>query len=156
MKKYLVFVLLAVVLNWGCAIARIYPVQGPLAARKPAPVYNATIRGAFFSGTLSTTLNDGERFKVPMNPASSGTNTAPILESEWESVYGTGYYQFKVMPAQYHLRGASTGSKGTELDVEVYKNEIRPVPATKDDHSTIELFGVAKDSNGNVYKVILR
>lgn len=156
MKKYLVIVLLAVVLSWGCAIARIYPVQGPLASRQPAPVYNATIKGAFFSGSLSTTLNDGERFKVPMNPASSGTNTAPVLEPEWESVYGTGYYQFKVMPAQFHLRGTAKGSKGTVLDVEVYKNEIRPVPAVKDEQSTIELFGVAKDSNGNVYKLVLR
>jgi len=157
MKKYLMFVLFAVAFCWGCAAARMYPVKGPLSSHQPPPVYNAKLSATFYSGTFSTALNDGEHFKVPMNMAVNAGPTPPSLAAEWDSVYGAGYYKFKVLDAQLHLRGLATGSKGTVLQVELYENEVRPVPAVKGDHSSlIEMHGVAKDSNGNVYKVVFR
>ncbi len=156
MKKYLAFVFLPIAAFWGCATMRMRPVQGPLSAQPAPPVYEAKINAKpySYSQTLSTTLNDGERVKVPMNMAVNAGPVPPSLEAEWDSVYGTGYYRFKVLESQLHLRGIATGSKGTVLQVEVYENEIRPVPALKNDDSyRIDVHGVAKDNNGNVYKL---
>jgi hypothetical protein len=154
MKKHLVFVLFAIAFCWGCASARMYPVKGPLSSQRVAPVYQAKLTANLISGTLSTTLNNGERFKVPVNRDVHAGPTPPSLAAEWDSAYGTGYYKFKVLDAQVRLRGLATGTKGTTLQVELYENEIRPGPALKDDDSSrIEMHGIAKDSNGNVYKV---
>ena len=154
MQKYSVLAVLSIITLWGCATARMYPVKGPLASQVPAPVYHAKISAAFDSGTLSATLNNGELFRVPMSMVGASGTSAQNLSAEWDSVFGTGYYNNRVLTAQFHLAGAATGSRGTVLRVELYKNEIRPVPAIKnDDSAVIEMNGIAKDSNGNVYKL---
>jgi len=155
MQKYLVLAVLSLATLWGCASARMYPVKGPLASQAPTPVFHAKISAAFYSGTLSTTLNNGEHFRVPMSPAPTSGAPTHNLSAEWDSVFGPGYYDNRVLPAQFHLAGTATGSGGTVLEVELYKNEIRPVPAVKGDENNvrIDMAGVAKDSRGNVYKL---
>jgi len=157
MKKYQWFVVVPILILCGCATARMYPVQGPLSFQQPPLVYRAKINATFYSGTFSTTLNDGENFRVPISVVHNADRSQQDLSAEWDSVFGPGYYKNKVLDAQFHLRGAASGSKGRVLQVELYKNEIRPIPAVQnDDSSVIEMNGIAKDDTGNIYKVVFR
>lgn len=136
----------------GCAVtARLYPVQGPLSALAPQPVFPGKISGFVNSGSVSFTLSDGETCKgqwtrvVPMKTSAGatisdapGSNGMPVV---WDAVYGPGYYVSHVLGSSLYARAAITGSKGTVLDVEFYK--------PGDNH----VFGVAKDSKGNTYKM---
>jgi hypothetical protein len=112
----------------------------------PALLYRAKINATFYFWTFSTTLNDGESFRVPMSVVHEADRSPQDLSAEWDSVFGPGYYKNKVLDAQIHLRGAASGSKGRVLQVELYKNEIRPIPSVQnDDSSVIEMNGIAKD-----------
>jgi hypothetical protein len=118
--------------------------------------------GVFYSGTFSTALG-GEKFKgnferVPRDNAPSAKIPAPQdLSAEWDSVFGVGFYRFKVREADFYLRAVATGDRGTTLYVEMYRNEHRPVIGTKGDEiPIIDMRGVARDNKGNVYKLIFR
>ena len=150
-----IIVLLSLSVLWGCATARMYPVKGPLAAQTPPPVYSAKLSAVFDSGTFSAQLANGERFKGTVSPVLGTARKSHSLAAEWDSVYGVGYFANKVLDAQYYLRGTVTGSNGTVLQVEMYKNDSRPALAAPHDQSVIiDMNGVAKDSNGNVYKLV--
>jgi len=41
----------------GCVNAHLYPVQGPLAAQTPPPIYEARLVGAFNSGKVTGKIN---------------------------------------------------------------------------------------------------
>jgi hypothetical protein len=168
MKKRLVpallglIALLALIATWGCAAARVYPVKGPLSLQTPPPIYSAKMSGVFYSGTFSTAL-DGEKFtghweRVPRdNAPSSKIPTPQDLSSEWDSVYGVGFYRFKVREADFYLRTLATGNRGTILYVEMYRTEQRPVIGTNGNEiPIIDMRGVARDNKGNVYKLIFR
>ena len=157
MKSRLVLWLLCVPMLSGCATARLYPVQGPLSTQTPVPVYVAKFTGAFNSGNFSVVLADGEVCKgrwatVPRpNNASEATaaSAAPAnnLSAEWDTVYGTGFYVAHVLGARLYARADLTGSRGTILNVELYKSD-------KVENATVgAIKGVAKDDKGNIYKV---
>ncbi len=65
------------------------------------------------------------------------------MSAIWDTVYGQGYFVSHVLGKLYYARGSITGSRGTVLDVEFYKP----------DGESRHIFGVAKDSKGNVYKM---
>ncbi|MFI5098652.1 MAG: hypothetical protein ACHQT6_11830 [Candidatus Acidiferrales bacterium] len=158
MKSFLVPLLLCVSTLPGCgATARLYPVQGPLSLQTPVPIYVAKFTGAFYSGNLSVVLADGEvckgRWATLPRPNTSSDATAASaasannLAAEWDTVYGTGFYVAHVLGARLYARAMLTGSRGTLLNVEMYKSnnvENTTVDAIK---------GVAKDDKGNIYKV---
>jgi hypothetical protein len=151
------FVLLALSLMAGCsATFRLYPVQGPLSAQTPLPVFSGKVTGVLNSGNVSFALRNGEVCKglwtrvVPVkavngtiaNPPSSG------MSSVWDTVYGSGYYVSHVLGAKLYAQAAITGSRGTVLSVEFY----RPNPGSEQVH----LFGVARDSKDNIYNITRR
>ncbi len=157
MKGRLVLLLLCVSTLSGCATARLYPVQGPLATQTPSPVYVAKFTGAFNSGNFSVVLGDGEVCKgrwaqVPRPKTSDATTPATAvpannLAAEWDTVYGTGFYVAHVLGARLYARSVVTGNRGTVLNVELYK------PNSVENTTTAAIKGVAKDNKDNIYKV---
>ena len=145
MKVKVFFVVFSLSLMAGCsATFRLYPVQGPLSAQTPLPVFFGKVTGVVNSGNVSFTLADGEVCKgtwtrvVPADPSTS-------MSSVWDAVYGSGYFTSHVLGAKLYAHAAITGSRGTVLTVEFY----RPNPGSEQ----IRVFGVAKDSKDNVYKM---
>jgi hypothetical protein len=157
MKSRLVLLLLGVFTLSGCATARLYPVQGPLATQTPSPVYVAKFTGAFTSGNFSVVLGDGEVCKgrwaqVPRPKTSDAATPATAgpannLSAEWDTVYGTGFYVAHVLGARLYARSVVTGNRGTVLNVELYK------PDKVENTTAAAIKGVAKDDKGNIYKV---
>ena len=136
-------IVLAVLSMSGCtARLHLYPVAGPVASQAPPPVFPAKISVNFAtrSGSFSTALQNGETFHGewklntpgPANPASPDD-----LSATWDQVYGVGYYTAKVLGDAQCGSATVTGSKGTTLHMQICGAEK----------------AVAKDSNGNVYKL---
>lgn len=156
MKHPVLLGILCVSLLSGCsATARLYPVAGPLSTHNPTPVYVGKITGFASSGGFSAVLENGEvckgQWSIVARPnASSNANAAAPQENlaaEWDSVYGTGFYVAHVLGAKLYGRGTATGNSGTLLSFEIY----RPEDAENVPHGSVK--GVAKDNNGNVYKL---
>jgi hypothetical protein len=155
MKTILKLAMLGALLLSGCATARFYPVQGPLAAQTPAPVLVGKIKGAFNSGSVSVTLSDGEtcqgRWTTVVRPSKSTDSPAAgagDLATEWDTVYGSGFYVSHVLGARLHAKAILSGNKGANLSLEMFK----PDDFNKAE-SAAAIRGVAKDDKGNVYKV---
>lgn len=151
MKIRLCIVLLATAMSVGCvATLRFYPVQGPLFAAKPVPVLFAKISG-LSSGNISLVLNDGEVCKgqwamVPINGTGAMAPNGTLLDTGdmspfWDSIYGQGFYKSHILGSRFYARAIANGKKGATINIELYKADIGDIK------------GVAKDSNGNVYKV---
>lgn len=103
----------------------------------PLKLLLAPVPGHTYSGNISLALPDGEVCKGRWDEVT----TPPVspLQSEWDSVYGKGFYLSRVLGAQY-LQATLRGSRGTILRAEMY---ARRGPAR----------GVAEDNHGNLYKV---
>jgi hypothetical protein len=170
MKRSLLLVLFCLPTLGGCATARLYPVKGPLSLQTPVPVYKAKMSQApmFPSGPFSAVLGDGEvckgKWKLVFGsktskPAAPGAYASTQdLAADWDSIYGTGYYSFKVLSASSFMRAVATGNRGTILNVEVYLNDpSATAPVSPNDLTIIrEMAGVAKDNKGNIYKLVFR
>jgi hypothetical protein len=160
--------LLGVGLLAGChGYARLYPVQGPLAALTPPPVYTAKISltpnwskpvtfGAHAQdrmGKISVALANGEQFNGTWNQVYAqpgAANTASdTLASAWDAIYGKGYYTAHVLGAPLFVHTDITGTQGTTLAVEWYElNE------GGNNNPRLVARGIAKDSKGDVYKLV--
>ena len=160
--KFTIFLLLSgLSLMVGCtATARLYPVQGPLSLQTPLPVFAGKLDGAINSGNVSFVMSDGELCKgrwtrlVPVRdpkgattagaPSSAGTPATSGMSSVWDAVYGSGFYVAHVLGDQYYAQGVITGDRGTVVNVEFY-HAVRP---------STHIAGVARDSKGNIYKMV--
>jgi hypothetical protein len=170
MKKSLVLVLLCLCMLGGCATARLYPVKGPLSLQTPVPVYKAKMTQApmFPSGNFSAVLGDGEvckgkwelvfRSKARKPAAPGAVSSTQSLAADWDTVYGTGYYSFKVLSASSFVRAVATGNRGTILNVEMYLDDPSAnAPFSRNDLTKIrEMAGVGEDNKGNIYKLVFR
>ena len=169
MKGSLVLVVFCVATMGGCATARMYPVKGPLTQQTPVPVYKAKMtQGPMIPhGSFTAVLGDGEVCKGEWKlifggktpkPATAGAGPSTRdLAADWDTVYGTGYYSFKVLSAMSFMRAEAKGNRGTILNVEMYLNQSRAVPDLPDDTNLIrEMAGVAKDNKGNIFKLAFR
>jgi hypothetical protein len=133
----------------GCVYhAQFYPVQGPLAMQTPVPVARARLTGPFMSGSLSLTLPDGEVCKGHW--ANSKTPPVSPLQSEWDYVYGKGFYVAHVLGAHLYAQATLRGNRGTVVDVEMYRSETSGDPG-HDERGPVR--GVAQDNRGNTYKI---
>jgi hypothetical protein len=65
------------------------------------------------------------------------------MAADWDLVYGTGFYTAHVVGNQLYARATLTGNNGSIMYVEL-SNETNTRGNTK---------GVARDSDGNVFKV---
>jgi hypothetical protein len=70
------------------------------------------------------------------------------MASDWDAVYGAGFYVAHVLGSRLYGRAVVTGTHGTTLTVEMYKPDI-----SNENLSSGSIRGVAKDSNGNLSKV---
>lgn len=94
MKAKFASLLLGTCLLSGCLhVAHLYPVQGPLAAQTPPPVYALKVTGALNSGGLSVTLADGEVFSgqwkalsVEDRAQAASAQRSFNLASAWDAV----------------------------------------------------------------------
>lgn|GEM_PF-813018 len=151
--------LFTVALLSGCyGYTRFYPVQGPLATQTPVPVLTAKLGlpAKFFfapalrtySGNISLALPDGEICKGRWDEVT----TPPVnpLQSEWDSIYGKGFYLSHVLGTHQYAQATLRGTRGTVITVQMY------APETEEEPGKVEsgpLRGVAKDNQGNLYKV---
>jgi hypothetical protein len=169
MKASLVLVVFCLATMGGCATARMVPVKGPLTQQTPVPVYKAKLtQGPMIPhGSFSAVLDGGEvckgewrlifGSKTPRPAAPGAILSNQDLAADWDTVYGTGYYSFKVLSASSFMRAVATGNRGTILNVEMYLNQSRAMPDLPNDTNlTREMAGVAKDNKGNLYKLVFR
>jgi hypothetical protein len=147
---------LLIALSTACLISEctaafgqtLYPVQGPLAAQMPPPVFTAQLTGGN-AGKISLHQVNGELLtgkwssvkaafvnnKTPGAPNSYPPQ--PNLAFAWDAIYGHGYFLANVLGVE--IGAASlTGNEGTVLQVEFFNGK----------------FGVAVDNKGNVYKIV--
>jgi hypothetical protein len=159
MKTKLSLLIVLVSLMSGCsAMGHFYPVQGPLSAQTPVPVYTAKFTGAFNSGNISVDVGSGQTCSGRWvaghaEPASTGsTNGANSnnLAAEWDTVYGQGFYVAHVLGARLFARAQADCGKGVTLSIEMYRRDNPTEEVTP-----IEIRGVAKDTMGNIYKVVI-
>ena len=164
MKARFALVLLAVCMISGCTFTgRLYPVQGPLSSQTPTPIFTAKMTGMLKPQTISAVLSNGEVFKgtwavptvkVRADSAAAGTPQLTSLASAWDTVYGQGFYTAHVLGTRFFAQTSLTGSQGNVLQVEMYRQEHG---SDSDPHNAapLDIKGVAKDSKGNIYKVVL-
>ena len=148
MKTGRLTILLPLLLLTGCTVGvRLYPVQGPLSAQNPLPVFSGKISGGlnFDVGTVSLAV-DCETFNGRWNRVLP-SDVAPT-SSMWDAVYGSGYYVSHVVGDKHYAKAAITGDKGTLLHVEFYQIEAA--------ENRVHLFGVASDSKGDIYKITFK
>ena len=159
MRKLIYVPLFSLLLVSCHATARFYPVQGPLAEQTPPPVYVGKLSGAFYSGTMTVTGNQGTvfsgRWETVRQPAKS-TEAPQTAASDtematlWDSIYGNGFYVANVLGTRLYGRGSLKAGNGDTLKVEFY----RPEKATNDANAIRgSIKGVGRDDKGNVYKI---
>jgi hypothetical protein len=139
---------------------RLYPVQGPATAQIPPPSFNAKLSNYLSkSGIITLTQADGETFsgpwktvtvtyanwKTPGTPASFPPQ--PNLAFAWDLVYGQGYFLTHILGSQTVGQATATSSNGTVLQLEFQKEKLGAI--------IDNIFGVAIDNKGNIYKVVL-
>ncbi len=163
MKIKLGFLLLGISMMFGCTrTARFYPVQGPLTSQTPLPVPVAKVTFGVNPGNLSVVLTDGEicrgrwqvvpRGQVPTGATATGAPATISMQSEWDTVYGAGFYVAHVLGARFYARTTATGDRGTVLNVEMY----RPENVEEGGNLIAVVKGVAKDNKDNIYKLVLQ
>ena len=130
----------------GCStVINLYPVQGPLTSQKPLPVVVATADGILGNtGNLGMTMPSGEvcagkwSSAAPQMAAISTTS----LFGQYGSIAGLGVIA-GIKPGVNRGEAFLTCSQGTTLEAEFYTGS-----------GTANGYGVAKDSNGNIFKMI--
>lgn len=141
--------LLVATLLAGCVImvpGHLYPVQGPLAATNPQPVYSLTLNGVYDSGTLTATLPDGEKCKGDWSAIPPGDPNARQMSAVWDSVYGSGFFVAHVLGSRVFAAAVLKGDRGTTLNVQLYDPRPGDVSA---------VVGVATDNSGNQFKLTM-
>lgn len=152
-RKPTLALILAVTLAACSTTANMYPISGPMAEQKPLPVLSVKVNGiSGNSGTLSTTLPDGETLTgkwssiAPMSYGmTTGTASGSVtdgMNTVWASVYGTGFSASNV-PGVNKGEAMLIGDRGTVMHVEFLTGS-----------GTANGTGVAKDNRGNIYKVL--
>lgn len=144
-----VFALLSLigVLTTGCVVmvpGHLYPVQGSLSTRTPAPIYKVTLSGVYKTGTMTATLEDGEVCHGSWGAVRQDDPLSGQMSGEWDRVYGQGFFTANVLGNPVFARGVLTGTKGTTLNIEFYD----PTPG-----QIANVKGIAKDNKGNIFKL---
>jgi hypothetical protein len=133
---------------------KLYPVQGPLAAQRPQPIFAGQVRRPMFSvGSVFLLLKswkvaNGEVLQGKPKTVRASSMTAapsagqislpqPNLAFVWDAVYGDGFFVAHILGNKFG-QGVFTGNQGTVLQVE-----------TLDGRN-----GVAVDNKGNTYKMV--
>lgn len=118
----------------GCAGGHLYPVQGPLSAQTPPPIYSIKMEHA---DLLSARLGHGEVCNGNWLDVVKEDPSSHDMEAEWDLVYGKGYFLANVLGHLGIARSTITCGKGTKVTFEFDS-----------------MHGVGKDNNGNVYRIM--
>jgi hypothetical protein len=147
-----------VILTSGCtATARLYPVQGPLSARTPPPAIAVKFTGGVNSGNVSLVSPDGEAASGhwarvathstgPTGIAPASAPRADGMPALWDTIYGSGFFTAHVLGAGLYATAVISGKQGTVYNLEFYSADTN--------RKSVQIRGVAKDSAGNLYKVV--
>jgi hypothetical protein len=73
-QPHLLAVLFLTAISTGCASARMYPVQGPMASETPGAVYTAKLTGLLYSGDITIKSSAGEVCKGHWTLVKGGTS----------------------------------------------------------------------------------
>ncbi|HTB67478.1 MAG TPA: hypothetical protein VK727_14710 [Steroidobacteraceae bacterium] len=128
-----VLLLFAALLVSGCATAHLHPVQGPLATQTPPRTYAVSMDSA---AIVAVTLSKGEVCRGSWSNLAKEDPTERDLSAEWDLVYGNGAFAANVLGTLGIARAILTCTSGMTMNVEFNSTK-----------------GVAKDSNGNVFKL---
>ncbi|MFH1519996.1 MAG: hypothetical protein ABIE75_05470 [Candidatus Omnitrophota bacterium] len=151
--KSIILFMLAVSFAGCTTTAMMYPVEGPLSKQTPLPVLKAKVDGIMGnSGNISLVMPDGEMCSgrwssiAPTSTSfstTSGTGSVTSgLSSAWATVYGSGFVTQNT-PGVNKGEAMLVGDKGIVIQVEFYTGS-----------GTANGTGVAKDNQGNVFKVL--
>jgi hypothetical protein len=116
----------------GCAAGRLYPIQGPLAAQAPPPIFKVKMEN--YDG-ISIKLN-GEVCAGSWLGVVQEDPTARDLAAEWDLVYGKGFFLANVLGHPGIARAILHCPKDRTVMVEFNSRK-----------------GVAKDGDDNVFKL---
>ncbi|WP_048648979.1 hypothetical protein [Nitratireductor soli] len=125
---------------------KLYPVEGPLAGQVPLPVVQAKAVGVETnSGPLSLTLPSGEKCQGTWSsvaPRFQTVSTGSLFSSYGGAIFGSGVTTGNVAGVNKGHAFLSC-SAGTTIDAEFFTGS-----------GTANGYGIAKDSQGNVYKML--
>jgi len=146
MKPTFVLVAFAFAFLMACSTsARLYPVEGPFSQQVPPPVLTATVRGIEGNnGPLSLTLPDGTTCSGEWSSAAGVQTTfgTGSLFTQYGPIYGSGM-SVTSGGGQNPGRAIATCADGTRFDIEFVTGG-----------GTANGFGFARDTRGNVYRVL--
>jgi hypothetical protein len=130
----------------GCsADVDLFPIQGPYSQQRPVPLVKAKADGITGnSGTLSLTLPDGQSCRGRWS--SVAPQAVSVSSGSLFGTYGSlaGYAVTSGnQPGVNKGQAFATCNGGTSVDVEFFTGS-----------GTANGYGVAKDTDGNVYKVL--
>lgn len=130
----------------GCSTnVSFFPIDGPVASQRPLPELVATADGITSnSGGLSLTLADGQVCKgkwASAAPQFAAVSTGSLF-GQYASVAGFGM-STGIVPGVNRGEAFLSCSKGTTVQAEFFTGS-----------GTANGYGVAKDSDGNVYKML--
>jgi hypothetical protein len=144
MERILKISPLVAMLLAGCVgTAFLYPVGGPLAALSPPPVISMRVSGL----TLTLTLPDGETFKGTGEIVPHTQNPLNPLSTQWDLVYGSGYYLAHVLGTDGYRIATLAGDRGSTIRIET--------TSLTDSGKAVSQVGVAVDDKGNVFKLTI-
>jgi hypothetical protein len=129
----------------GFPPGHLYPVQGPLAAQTPPPIFAASLSG-FASGSMQATLATGQVTGTWATVATTDP-AAGKLAAQWDAVYGQGFFVANVLGNTRFCRATLSGEQGLHLDADFI---VFPAP---NPGQTVGAKGVAVDAQGNIYKM---
>ena len=118
----------------GCATAHFYPVQGPLSALTPPRIYTVRMDSV---DIVTVKLGSGEVCRGMWSNLAKEDPTESDLATEWDLVYGKGFFLANIHGSIGVARAILSCTSGMSVNVEFN--------ATK---------GVAKDSNGDVFRLM--
>lgn len=140
------FLLVVSSLSIGCsATAMMVPVEGPLSQRQPVPVIQAKASGVMGnSGDLTFTLPDGDACKGRWSSAAGTALTVggASLLGQYGSTYITGW-SASTGAGQNPGQAIVTCASGNVVQMEFVTGA-----------GSASGFGIAKDSAGNVFRVV--
>ena len=130
----------------GCsASVSMFPIEGPVAAQRPLPELVATADGITGgSGGISLTLADGQTCRgkwASVAPQFASVSTVSLF-GQYASVAGFGMSS-GIVPGINRGEAFLSCSRGTTIQAEFFTGS-----GTANGH------GIAKDSDGNVYKML--
>lgn len=131
----------------GCMSQKVelYPVQGPLSKQVPLPVLHATANGVENNtGSINATLSGGEvcQGKWSSVAPTFGAVTTGSLIGRYGTILGSSVTT-GIVPGTNKGQAFLSCSRGTTMEAEFYTGS-----------GTANGFGIAKDSKGNVYKML--